>query len=261
MFRKNEEACEQWSEENVQMCAARQDEILDCAAKMLRPGGRIVYSTCTFARDEDEGTVERFLGRHPEFGVLHEERLWPHKVKGEGHYAAILESAGKAPEGYESRSRNGVETGIAGGRNQLQKECGEYFAFEKETLQIRAAEHFFGKELYLKFGDQLYLCPPDMPAVKGLKVLRPGLHLGTVKKNRFEPSHALALALKPQDVRLVYDLPADSREIRDYLNGMTLPAEGEKGWYLITVEGHSIGWGKLAGGMMKNHYPKGLRKG
>ena len=82
-----------------------------------------------------------------------------------------------------------------------------------------------------------------------------------MKKNRFEPSHALALALTPQDVVFHYDLRADSKEARDYLNGMTFPAEGEKGWYLITVDGYSMGWGKLAGGMMKNHYPKGLRKG
>lgn len=90
--------------------------------------------------------------------------------------------------------------------------------------------------------------------------MRPGLHLGSNKKNRFEPSHALALALKPEDVRHVYDLASDSHEIRAYLNGQSFTAEGEKGWYLITTDGYSIGWGKLAGGMMKNHYPKGLRK-
>ena len=100
-----------------------------------------------------------------------------------------------------------------------------------------------------------------MPATKGLKVLRPGLHLGTMKKNRFEPSHALALALTPEEAVFSCDLPADSKEARDYLNGMTFRAEGEKGWYLITVDGYSMGWGKLAGGVMKNHYPKGLRKG
>lgn len=258
MFRKNEEACEQWSEENVLMCAGRQDEILDCAARMLRPGGRIVYSTCTFAVAEDEGSVERFRERHPGFMLLEEKRLWPHKVKGEGHYAAVLQD-GREAAGYVSCSRNGVETGIGSSKSKLQKECGDYFAFEEEVLRISMQQRLQGT--YLKFGDQLYLCPKDMPSVKGLKVLRPGLHLGTLKKNRFEPSHALALALKSQDVRNAYNLSAGSREIRDYLNGMTFPAEGEKGWYLITVDGYSIGWGKLAGGMMKNHYPKGLRKG
>ena len=98
-----------------------------------------------------------------------------------------------------------------------------------------------------------------MPSTKGLKVLRPGLHLGTMKKNRFEPSHALALALTPADVLHSYDMAGDSSEVRAYLNGQTLAADGEKGWYLMTVDGYSIGWGKLAGSMVKNHYPKGLR--
>ncbi len=258
MFRKNEEACEQWSEENVQMCADRQDEILSCAAAMVRPGGRIVYSTCTFAPQEDEGSVERFLSRYPEFSLIKDMRLWPHKVDGEGHYAAVLQREGEVPTGYECRGRNGVETGIASGRNSFLKECGDYLTFAKEFLKTdRYGE---GKGTFLKFGDQLYFCPFNMPSTKGLKVLRPGLHLGTIKKSRFEPSHALALALSPEDAVYQYELHSESREIRDYLNGMTFPAEGEKGWYLITVDGYSIGWGKLAGGIMKNHYPKGLRK-
>ncbi len=256
MFRKNEEACEQWSEENVQMCADRQDEILDCAAVMVRPGGRIVYSTCTFAPLEDEGSVERFLSRHDDFIMIKDIRLWPHKVKGEGHYAAVLQRKGEVPKDYQCYGRNGVEPGIPKGKNSFQKECGDYLAFEKEYLKgLKTSQGVF-----LKFGDQLYLCPHDMPATKGMKVLRPGLHLGTMKKNRFEPSHALALALKPEEVVYHWDFGADSPEIRDYLNGMTFPAEGEKGWYLITVDGYSIGWGKLSGGIMKNHYPKGLRK-
>lgn len=91
-------------------------------------------------------------------------------------------------------------------------------------------------------------------------MLRPGLHLGTIKKNRFEPSHALALALRPSDVRYRYDFPADGAGIKAYLNGQTFPASGDKGWYLITVDSYGVGWGKLAGDKMKNHYPRGLRK-
>ena len=252
MFRKNEEACEQWSPENVEMCAARQDEILDCAALMVRPGGRIVYSTCTFAPEEDEGSVKRFIERHPEFELVKDMRLWPHKIKGEGHYAAVLRRKGEMAGVNQVFGRNGLERGIT------EKDCGEYTVFEKETLKCRLQKDWGG--VYLKFGEQLYLSPPDMPSVKGLKVLRPGLHLGTLKKNRFEPSHALALALQEKDVKYSLQLSGDGKEIRDYLNGVTLQAEGEKGWYLITADGYSIGWGKLAGGMMKNHYPKGLRK-
>lgn len=272
MFRKNEEAVDEWSPENVQMCADRQDEILDCAAKMLRAGGRLVYSTCTFAPAENEGSIARFLKRHPDFtieaakrqegmdcghpewvgtddpGLERTVRLWPHKIKGEGHYLAVLKKAGSVPAGYRGRSLYGTEKGMA------KRDYEAYRQFEAENLK-RSLDGTF-----LKFGDQLYLAPENMPAVKGLKVLRPGLHLGTMKKNRFEPSHALALALKKEDVFRAYELAADSAACRAWLNGMTLNAEGEKGWYLLAADGYSIGWGKLAGGILKNHYPKGLRK-
>lgn len=283
MFRKNEAACEEWSPENVIMCAQRQEEILDCAAGMLRPGGKLVYSTCTFAPEENEGSVSRFLERHEEFGLLsidkeklglpgcdgnagylkdraktsHLEytlRLWPHKIKGEGHFAALFQKAGELPGGYHTHSGNGFVTGVS------DKELEEYFRFCREVfgkreLPVRQDQ----QQIYMKFGDHIYLVSPRMPSVKGLKVLRPGLHVGTLKKNRFEPSHALALALSPAQVRNVWNLDASGHRVTAYLNGETFPAEGEKGWYLICVDGFSLGWGKLAGGIMKNHYPKGLR--
>lgn len=297
MFRKNEDACEEWSLENVQLCARRQDEILDCAASMLAPGGRIVYSTCTFAPDENEGSMLRFLLRHPEFtievakrtegmsagnpawGVLscNEDtaaesavetldntiRLWPHQLNGEGHYLAVLRKDGMLDESQPGYCRNGIESGMTEREAKTPgKGCVEYLAFAKESLcagtKEGGMEKFTGN--YLRFGEQLYLIPDGMPSIKGLKVLRPGLHLGTIKKNRFEPSHALALAMKQQDAVHAVELLADSREVRGYLNGETFSYEGDKGWYLVTVDGYSIGWGKLAGGIMKNHYPKGLRK-
>lgn len=250
MFRKNEAACEEWSPENVSLCAARQDEILDCAAKMLRPGGRMVYSTCTFAVEEDEGSIERFLQRHTDFELLGQHRIWPHKTKGEGHFAAALRRKGELSE-YRPAAANGLARTIP------EKELGEYLTFRKET--IKQAAFLTNKPGYLRFGDNLYLVPGDMPELKGLKVLRPGLHLGELKKNRFEPSHALALALAPQEVLRVVNLSSTEPTVMSYLNGQTFAAEGEKGWYLICVDGFSLGWGKLAGGMMKNHYPKGLR--
>lgn len=272
MFRKNEEALVEWSLENVQMCADRQDEILEEVAKMLRPGGRICYSTCTFAPAENEDCMARFLENHPEFHLIEVEkkgnmsagrpeyancpveglektiRLWPHKLDGEGHFIAVLEKDGILETEYKPISTNGNEKAVK------EKECQEYLEFEKVFLNIKV-----GKELFL-FGEQLYAMPENMPGLKGLKVVRPGLHLGTLKKKRFEPSHALALALKPEEAVNTWDLKADSLEIKQYLSGQTFHAEGSKGWYLITVEGYSIGWGKLVGGIMKNHYPKGLRK-
>lgn len=287
MFRKNEEACGEWSPANVQLCADRQDGILDCADMMLRPGGRLVYSTCTFAPAENEGSIARFLERHPEYQIIavekcdgmsegvpawayygessrggfilsednnslqHTVRLFPHLIKGEGHYFAVLKKSGDVQNIHSIFPANGLQKGIS------IREVPELMQFQKETL---CTELLMGTEDgLLKFGDQIYLMPRDMPSLRGLKVLRAGLHFGTLKKNRFEPAHALALALKKEDVKRSMELE-NNDTAKAYLGGMTLNHSGEKGWYLMTFQGYSIGWGKLAGQVMKNHYPKGLRK-
>lgn len=274
MFRKNDNAGEEWSEENVALCAERQDGILDCAATMLKPGGRLVYSTCTFAPAEDEGSVSRFLETHPDFCLEKEERLMPHKIKGEGHFLAVLHREGGQ---LSSAATAGTEKSLT------LKDCREFLDFAKEALTIPAEELTAGKIL-LRFGEQLYLAPAETPSLRGLKVLRPGLHLGTVKKNRFEPSHALALFLKKEQVVHAVNLACDGTAVRKYLEGQTLTI-GEgcdvemadimtrgsmaaeqadvsllKGWCLVCVDGYSLGWGKAAGAVLKNHYPKGLRK-
>lgn len=268
MFRKNEDACEEWSPRNVMLCADRQDEILECAAKMLRPGGRLVYSTCTFSPEENEGSVSRFLHTHPDFsvqetaagdwgvdygvpsfvgeparGIEKTIRLWPHKIKGEGHFAALL-----VREDADGEWKGTLEKGIS------PKEYRDFLDFQQENLQTA----FEG--VFLKFGEQLYVAPSGTPSLSGLKVLRPGLHLGTMRKGRFEPSHALALALSPEEARFRYHFSAEDEGIRNYLSGHTFQADGEKGWYLVMADEYGIGWGKLAGGIMKNHYPKGLRR-
>ena len=261
MFRKNDNAGEEWSEENVALCAERQDGILDCAATMLKPGGRLVYSTCTFAPAEDEGSVSRFLETHPDFCLEKEERLMPHKIKGEGHFLAVLHREGGQ---LSSAATAGTEKSLT------LKDCREFLDFAKEALTIPAEELTAGKIL-LRFGEQLYLAPAETPSLRGLKVLRPGLHLGTVKKNRFEPSHALALFLKKEQTVHAVNLACDGTAVRKYLEGQTLTiGEGcdvemadatlPKGWCLVCVDGYSLGWGKAAGAILKNHYPKGLRK-
>lgn len=274
MFRKEEQALLQWSLENVAMCAERQQNILREAAKMLRPGGTLIYSTCTFAPEEDEGSVGHFLEEHPEFSIAKVSayegfaagrpewadavpevkdtfRLWPHRLEGEGHYVAVLQKNGGSMEGSEERGRerkrNGTDKLPAVDRNVRKL----YEEFAQENLRCRPEG-----ELVL-FGEQLYLLPCGFP-LKGLKVLRPGLHLGTLKKNRFEPVHALALALKPEEVRCFQEL--NMEQAKGYLRGETLEAGGGKGWSLVLAEGYSLGWGKMAGGILKNHYPKGLRK-
>lgn len=271
MFRKNEVAVTEWSAENVRLCGERQDGILAEAAKMLRPGGRLVYSTCTFSEWENEGSIQRFLDGHPEFSAVKnlrfrctedEEisfdgmlRIYPHRVRGEGHFLAVLQKEG-------TLSGHGPDPASGLAKLLRREECKEWAAFEKETLRRPVSVCVYGSEGggLLKFGDNLYLVPDDFPNLKGLKVLRPGLHLGEVKKNRFEPSHALALALGARDACHVYRTSLSERLTAAYLEGQTFPAEGEKGWYLICVDGISLGWGKLAGGIMKNHYPRGLRK-
>jgi NOL1/NOP2/sun family putative RNA methylase len=294
MFRKNEEAFSEWSPENVELCAQRQSQILDCASKMLKPGGVIAYSTCTFSVDENEETIYNFLLGHSDFHVLpvslidgmlgavpewirdngvssenamalKEEvrlaiRLWPHKLKGEGHFLCVLKRDGES--GDSSKYVPGGRTTPA--PKEIQK---LFWDFAKESLEFA---DFSDKKLLsgirldgtlFMFGDQLYISDPLMPSIKGLKVLRPGLHLGTVKKDRFEPSHALALAIAKEDAVSTVDYSSDSSEIRQFLNGQTLRinVELKKGWTLITCNGYSIGWAKAAGGMLKNHYPKGLR--
>ena len=249
MFRKEEAAVTDWSPETVQMCAVRQREILHSGAKLVRPGGRLVYSTCTFAPEENEQTVTAFLESHPDFVTESVEapwfeagdrgsfRLWPHKLLGEGHFAAVFRRLG------DDRREPDAQPGV--------KLPAEWIAFAKE-LGIRLPP---GKALM--FGQNLFWIPEDMPLLRGLKVERPGLELGTVKKGRFEPAHALALWLK--ECSNCVSLGAGSREVEDYMSGNVIPAQ-KRGWCLVTVDGYSLGWGKGDGNVLKNHYPKGLRR-
>ena len=249
MFRKEEAAVTDWSPETVEMCARRQAEILDWGADMVRPGGLLVYSTCTFAPQEDEEAVAAFLDRHPEFvpesleapwfeaGAQGTYRMWPHKLRGEGHFAARLRKLeGEEPEAQEQKGQ-----GLPKAWSSFAKEAGILLPREK----------------CVQFGDRLFLLPESAPELKGLRVLRPGLELGTLKKDRLEPAHALALWTKDCAQRENYAW--DSGEMKRYLHGETLPSR-QKGWCLVTVDGYSIGWAKGDGSQLKNHYPKGLRR-
>ena len=249
MFRKEEAAVTDWSQETVEMCARRQADILDSAAKLLKSGGRLVYSTCTFAPEENELAMEAFLEKHPEFTVENVDapwftpagegmfRLWPHKLLGEGHFAAVL------------RKNDGEEENVD--RLSGMKIPKEWTDFAKE-LGIRLPE---GKAVM--FGQNLYWAPVDMPELKKLKVLRAGLELGEVKKGRFEPAHALALWLK--DCKNTESYAPDSAEMAAYIHGDVVPSD-KKGWCLVKAGEYSIGWGKGDGKVLKNHYPKGLRR-
>ena len=249
MFRKEEAAVTDWSQETVQMCARRQREILDSAARLVRPGGRLVYSTCTFAPEEDEKTVAAFLEANPEFtpepveapwfvpGENASYRMWPHKLLGEGHFAAVLR---------KTQGESGEVPACPG------EKCPKAWESFAKELDITLPE---GKAV--SFGQSLYWAPMELPELNRLKVLRPGLELGTERKGRFEPAHALALWLKTCAV--AESFPPEGPEMKAYLHGDVVPS-GKKGWCLVQAGGYAIGWGKGDGSVLKNHYPKGLRR-
>ena len=244
MFKKEPLAVSEWSEANVENCSRRQREILSYASAMLKPGGRIIYSTCTFSKQENEDVIQCFLSEHPEYEVVQMHRIWPHKVKGEGHFAAVLQKAG------EGMGQKGF--GKAG---KLEKgKLAQLEEFMNSTLKTKLEGNL------VTFGENLYLLPEQAPDLKGLKVLRPGLHLGSFKKNRFEPAHALSHALKPDECRHVLELSREEKEVEGFLRGEAIERLAEeKGWYLVCVEGLPLGFAKYSNGMFKNHYPKGLR--
>ena len=272
MFHKEEAALTEWSPENVQMCAQRQRDILACAVNMLSPGGVLVYSTCTFAPAEDEEMVRWLLETYPDLTLQPIDtaaldisdgeirgtgRIYPHRQRGEGHFVARLmkggirlprqsavrmsdDSSGKRDKKGKKKMKDAAPTDAWAG----------YEAFAKQYLRCEL------NGCRQMFGDQLYLVPQEMPDLRGMKVLRPGLHLGTDKKNRFEPSHALALALRADQVSQV----CETDEPEQYLRGMTLSCDPAlDGWVLVTYQGMPLGWGKASRGVVKNHYPKGLR--
>lgn len=269
MFRKLPEAIEQWSMENVAICAARQKEILDNAAVMLKPGGTIVYSTCTFSREENEDVIEYFLEKHPDFTLEEMERFWPHKVDGEGHFVAKLVRRGSVDTGFKSdrqtkkiknnkKRKNETKSALTKENMKLLSE------FLDETISDDMAALIKNSRLVM-FGEQLYRLPDMEVDIKGLKVQRAGLHIGEFKKQRFEPSHSLALALKLSEAKNVVKLTCDNPQTIGFFNGQSVmlsdeqAAECKKGWALVCVDGYPAGWGKVNGTQVKNHYPKGLR--
>jgi len=266
MFRKEPEVCKEWNAEVPPACAKRQLNILEDAAKMLKPGGKLVYSTCTFSPEENEGVIEQFLQQHDDFELCDIphlnnmdcgrpewvngrreltrcRRIWPHKQKGEGHFIALLQKKGDQVQKIVPINRKEKKNSV----------MNFYFDFEKKNLYCKLDGTF------MSFGDHLYLVPDENLDFKGVKVLRPGLYLGVLKKNRFEPSHALAMALNKDDFIRKVDYSSVSPEVLAYLKGETLRMEGFKGWTCVLVDGYPLGWGKAVEGVLKNHYPKGLR--
>ncbi|OPA81155.1 RNA methyltransferase [Paenibacillus selenitireducens] len=276
MFRKDPDAVSEWSEDHVIMCATRQWDILEQAVTMLKPGGTLAYSTCTFNTLENEQTIDRLLAAFPEFALLRTERIWPHEHRGEGHFVAVLRkahgdgvdaraalAAGEAPRPRDRRKAERAQRGKGQPAASVAAGMDLFLAWAREELPGFTP----GKGEALLFGESLYELPQaggsslTAAQLSGLRIPRAGLHLGTIRKNRIEPAHALALAVKPEWARLVYDFAPEAPEIAAYLRGETLRVSpDDKGWALVTVDGLPLGWGKTSGGQLKNHYPKGLRQ-
>jgi NOL1/NOP2/fmu family ribosome biogenesis protein len=277
MFRKDEEARIEWSLESVAFCATRQIEILEAAATMLKPSGTLVYSTCTFSPEENESVIDQFLTRHPEWRIQpipHKPgyeagrpywtgsgnpyleqavRLLPNRLRGEGLFIACLVKHGEEPSNYLNPTTKKAKKDI-----ELFASIPMVNTFIKEHTHLPS--DWIQEERLIRFGTHLYLLPDEHFPLHNLKIVRAGLHLGEIKKNRFEPSHSLAIALKLEDFKEFLNLSLEQRELTSYLKGETLQVDSAvKGWVGVLVDGFPLGWGKASGGIVKNHFPKGLR--
>lgn len=279
MFRKDDFAIEDWSQDKVDECVAIQRQLIRDAYQMLRAGGMIIYSTCTFTRQENEAIIEDFLGDYPDANLLDMDRIWPHRDRGEGHFCArITKKADKQgdqeaqdsdllafdKDSYRDSSRESAkkskkkQKSKAKSNRKNQEYLGLYEDFATDYLIDGGLRKLLEPGLVVK-EERLHYQPLDYD-LRGLKVLRSGLFVGEFKKNRFEPAHSLAMALKPSDVKNTIDFANDSNEIRAYLRGESIGTGQSRGWVLVSVEGVSLGWGKESNGILKNKYPKGLRR-
>lgn len=277
MFRKEPAGIEYWKPDYPAECANRQRKILASAIKMLKPGGILVYSTCTFAPEEDEQNAAWLLQTYPDLQMEAVNkvagmddgrpewadgnpelkktiRLFPHHYRGEGHFIArfrLAQSVGGAPSRRKkSRSKKRRQN-----KNAVSREERQYF--EKWVAKVMPG---YQPHHLVTMGSQLYDLPDGIDSIDDLKVIRPGLHLGTMKKRRFEPSLALALAFNASEVKSVLKLSPE--QWRHYVHGETITVDNtqlDNGWYLLVCEKHSCGFGKLVGTTLKNFYPKGLR--
>lgn len=261
MFRKDEGAIKEWSRENVILCKARQLEILDCAAKAVKQGGELVYSTCTFSYEENEEVVSEFLQAHSEFVSVDSNESFGRRTEnggirifpmdgGEGHFAVKLKRVSEnefSTTEYDYSSENNKE----------------YKAVEKQIKNLidSILKEPINKTISVR-KDKILLLPNGMPRFQGLNILRAGVILAEVRKNRLEPHHSLFMSLKPEEVKNAVSFSLDSDEIKAFLHGEELSVDDSlSGYCLVAVEGVSVGFGKAVNGRLKNKYPKGIRIG
>lgn len=274
MFRKEKKMIKAWEEHGPEFFSKLQRSIITQAAEMLKPGGMLLYSTCTFDPLENEQTIAYLLEQYPEFEICEMEsytgfakgitgengacipdiektvRIFPHRMQGEGHYLALLRKGSRRQEHHSKDKAEPLKT-----VRKIPEELEMFFrdvtwSPEPGRLDIRE--------------ERVYYMPEGLPGLRGLRFLRSGLLLGELKKKRFEPSQALAMYLSRDTYRKILDLPSSDERVIKYLKGETLDVEdltdpGDKGWYLVCVDGYPLGFGKLAGQTLKNKYLPGWR--
>ncbi len=280
MFRRDDKVMRQWQPGHVWGCASRQRALLGQAAALVRPGGVLVYSTCTFAPEENEQQVAGFLENYSEWKLLEipwregfepgrpewcsngdpelakTVRLWPHRLPGEGHFLAKLHRS-EAP-----RRRSHAENSLPEKGLPL---VGSARKRNRNDEAIHTAWHEFADSSLRDLspitptavGDRLYHLPDSDLAAQPLRWFRPGLVLGRQRPGRFEPAHALALALSAAQAHHLR--PVSESEAQRYLRGEELADADYPGWRLVTMDNHPLGWGRATQGRLKNYYPKGLR--
>lgn len=272
MFRRGEPV--EWSRAIVAACARRQQAILTHAPELVKPGGRLLYSTCTFAPEENETVVADLLTAEPDFRLLDPTRyagfehgrpewalsappestaqlaravrLWPHRFPGEGHFLALMERQGSTETSHAAPFRP-------------QEPASETLRLWREFAAATLALEIPEERLHAR-NNRLFLLPKEAIDPGRARVVRYGLLLGEVRPGRFHPAHELALALAAKDVNTTLDYPAGDATLSAYLSGADLPSSGPDGWALVAVDGFGLGWGKRAGGRLKNHYPHYLRR-
>ena len=245
MFRRDPETRKEWTAAKAEGCAARQREILAAAASLVRPGGRLVYSTCTYNPAENEENVKWFTEKYPAFhpesffmpGINAPDGMYtcyPQRLQGEGQFAALLRKDGEGTAFLPTD------------RSLPKPDKAQTALFSNAFPPLPEPTHLLGKIL---------ISMPEMPDVKGIRICRAGLHLGEIRGKAAIPDHAAALCFRTSGFQ-TSDMNADVA-IR-YVSGETIPGS-TVGWTLMCRHGLAVGWGKGSEGMIKNHYPKGIR--
>lgn len=264
MFRKDDNAISEWSLDNVFKCAERQMEILSNAAKALKSGGYIIYATCTFSLEENEMVVDKFLKENPDFeimpltervqnaterGIKFEGcdcenisfcgRAYPHKIKGEGQFVALLHNKNEQTKLSNQTYKNSYKA---------DKILLEFLNDTLTEFDENAVKIYNGRPIYF---------PPEFAMPEGI-AFSLGVTIGEIKKNYILPHHQFFTSLGKYFKRKV-ELSGDEENLKKYLHGEEISADIENGYVAITLNGAVVGGGKAVGGKIKNHYPKGLR--